>query len=180
MQISVIVALTLLVLTAFGFLIGRRRALAARGASSGRLHSLPNYYGYYIALWTGGPALVVLALYGAMGAGLVNTLAMTQLEREAAPLIAEFDRQLANDAAYGDLLAQAADAESDAMEAREAIALARDAGLDPEDFQIELARQTTRLTEIGAQRDVRRGEIVRDVAGGGGRAKTRTPPHAKL
>lgn len=164
MQISVIVALTLLVLTAFGFLIGRRRALAARGASGGRLHSLPNYYGYYIALWTGGPALIVLALYGAMGAGLVNTLAMTQLEREAAPLIAEFERQLDNDAAYRALLAQAADAELDAMEAREAIALARDAGLDPQDFQSELARQTTRLTETGAQLDARRGEIVRDVA----------------
>lgn len=164
MQISVIVALTLLVLTAFGFLIGRRRALAARGASGGRLHSLPNYYGYYIALWTGGPALIVLALYGAMGAGLVNTLAMTQLEREAAPLIAEFDRQLNNDAAYRALLAQAADAELDAVEAREAIALARDAGLDPQNFQSELARQTTRLTETGAQLDARRGEIVRDVA----------------
>ncbi len=164
MQISVLLALTLLVLTAFGFLIGRRRALAARSAARDRLHSLPNYYGYYIALWTGGPALLVLAAYGVFGAGLVNTLAMTQLEREAAPLIAEFDRQLDSDAAYLDLLAEAADAESDALEARDAIARARDSGLDPQDFQSALARQTTRLTEVGAQLDQRRSEIVRAVA----------------
>ncbi len=164
MQISVILALTLLVLTAFGFLIGRRRALAARGRSDGRLHSLPNYYGYYIALWTGGPALVVLAAYGVFGAGLVNTLAMTQLEREAAPLIAEFDRQLERDNAYLDLLAEAAEAETDAMEAREAITQARDAGLDPGAFQAALAVQTTRLTEIDARLDQRRSEIARAVA----------------
>ncbi|MGY6628955.1 MAG: phosphate ABC transporter permease subunit PstC [Oceanicaulis sp.] len=164
MQISVILALTLLVLTAFGFLIGRRRALAARGSADERLHSLPNYYGYYIALWTGGPALVVLAAYGVFGAGLVNTLAMTQLEREAAPLIAEFDRQLDSDGAYLDLLSQAADAETDAMEAREAITQARDTGLDPQAFQAALAVQTTRLTEIGARLDQRRSEIARAVA----------------
>lgn len=164
MQISVILALTLLVLTAFGFLIGRRRALAARGASSERLHSLPNYYGYYIALWTGGPALVVLAAYGVFGAGLVNTLAMTQLEREAAPLIAEFDRQLDRDAAFLELLSEAADAETDAIEAREAIARARETGLDPQAFQGALAVQTTRLTEIGARLDQRRSEIARNVA----------------
>jgi phosphate transport system permease protein len=164
MQISVILALTLLVLTAFGFLIGRRRALAARGASAERLHSLPNYYGYYIALWTGGPALVVLAAYGVFGAGLVNTLAMTQLEREAAPLIAEFDRQLDSDNAFLALLSEAADAETDAIEAREAIAQARDTGLDPQAFQAALAVQTTRLTEIGARLDQRRSEIARSVA----------------
>ena len=164
MQISVILALTLLVLTAFGFLIGRRRALAARGSAGERLHSLPNYYGYYIALWTGGPALVVLAAYGVFGAGLVNTLAMTQLEREAAPLIAEFDRQLDRDAGYLALLAEAADAETDALEAREAITQARDTGLDPQGFQAALAAQTTRLTEIGARLDQRRSEIARSVA----------------
>jgi phosphate transport system permease protein len=164
MQISVILALTLLVLTAFGFLIGRRRALAARGSAGERLHSLPNYYGYYIALWTGGPALVVLAAYGVFGAGLVNSLAMTQLEREAAPLIAEFDRQLDSDSAFLALLSEAADAETDAIEAREAIAQARDTGLDPQAFQAALAVQTTRLTEIGARLDQRRSEIARNVA----------------
>ena len=164
MQISVILALTLLVLTAFGFLIGRRRALAARGSAGERLHSLPNYYGYYIALWTGGPALVVLAAYGVFGAGLVNTLAMTQLEREAAPLIAEFDRQLDSDSAFLALLSEAADAETDAIEARDAITQARDSGLDPQAFQAALAVQTTRLTEIGARLDQRRSEIARSVA----------------
>ncbi|MCC5995964.1 MAG: phosphate ABC transporter permease subunit PstC [Oceanicaulis sp.] len=164
MQITVLVALTLLVLTAFGFLTGRRRALAVRARSGPRLHSLPNYYGYYIALWTGGPALVLLAVYGAFGSGLVNTLAMSQLEREAAPLIAEFERQLDSDSDFIALLEEAAEAETDALEAREAITRARDAGLDPQAFQAALAGHTTRLTEIGARLGQRRADIARTVA----------------
>ena len=35
------------------FLLGRGRALKAAGGASVRLHSLPNYYGAYAALWAG-------------------------------------------------------------------------------------------------------------------------------
>ncbi|MGX6648400.1 phosphate ABC transporter permease family protein [Maricaulaceae bacterium MS644] len=65
MQLSVLVTLTLLVLTAFGFLVGRRRAVSAAGGAPASLHSLPNYYGYYIALWTGAPALLLVCVFGA-------------------------------------------------------------------------------------------------------------------
>ncbi|MCR9127889.1 MAG: phosphate ABC transporter permease subunit PstC [Alphaproteobacteria bacterium] len=98
MQISVLVALTLLVLTAVGFLVGRRRALSAADGQPASLHSLPDYYGYYIALWTGAPALFLLAIYGIFGAALVNTLAFGQLERDAAPLIRGYEAALSQDA----------------------------------------------------------------------------------
>ena len=100
MQSSLFAVLALLVLTAVGFLIGRRRAVAAANGRASWLHSLPNYYGYYLALWTGLPAFILLALYGLFGASLVNTLALGELEREAAPLIREYEAQLARDPEY--------------------------------------------------------------------------------
>ena len=51
------------------------------------LHSLPNYYGYYIALWTGAPALLLVCVYAVLGSGLVNGVTLSALEREAAPII---------------------------------------------------------------------------------------------
>ncbi len=51
--------LTFGVLCAFGFYLGRSRALVTAGGRSSTLHSRPNYYGFYVALWCGLPALIV-------------------------------------------------------------------------------------------------------------------------
>ena len=59
MQVTILLA-TLLLLTALGLHLGRRRALAEAGATGQRLHSLPGYYGAYVALWCGVPGLIVL------------------------------------------------------------------------------------------------------------------------
>ena len=45
-----------LLLSATGFYFGRARALNAVDGVYGALHSLPNYYGAYVALWCGLPA----------------------------------------------------------------------------------------------------------------------------
>ena len=90
----------LALLTVVGYFLGRSRAMATAGGHARNLHSLPNYYGYYLALWTGLPAFILLALYGLFGASLVNTLALGELEREAAPLIREYEAQLARDPEY--------------------------------------------------------------------------------
>jgi len=50
----------LLLLSALVYRLGRGRALQISGGSSGVLHSLPSYYGYYVALWCGIPALVLV------------------------------------------------------------------------------------------------------------------------
>jgi phosphate transport system permease protein len=62
MQLLVLTA-TLLVLTIIGFYLGRTRAVATSSGRVRDLHSLPSYYGYYVALWCGIPALLVLALW---------------------------------------------------------------------------------------------------------------------
>jgi phosphate transport system permease protein len=46
------------------FFAARRKALAAAGGKSASLHSLPGYYGGYVALWVGVPA-ALLVLFGA-------------------------------------------------------------------------------------------------------------------
>ncbi len=51
------------------FLLARRRAIAVAGGyrSLRNLHSLPQYYGYYAALWAALPALLVLVAWLAAG-----------------------------------------------------------------------------------------------------------------
>ncbi|MGR3759431.1 phosphate ABC transporter permease subunit PstC [Roseobacteraceae bacterium NS-SX3] len=53
----------LLALSAAGFVLGRRRALATAGGDIRELHSLPSFYGYNVALSALVPALGALALW---------------------------------------------------------------------------------------------------------------------
>jgi phosphate transport system permease protein len=48
-------------LSLFGFVLGRQRAWAAAGKE--RFHSLPGYYGGYVALWCALPALLILSIW---------------------------------------------------------------------------------------------------------------------
>jgi phosphate transport system permease protein len=76
--------LSLLFLALFSgaaFMAGRSRALKSSGGSAAKLHSLPNYYGLYAALWAGAPAALLLLL-GAMFGGRVED-AMLQAQRPA-------------------------------------------------------------------------------------------------
>ncbi|MCL3883212.1 phosphate ABC transporter permease subunit PstC [Marivita sp. GX14005] len=54
--------LTLLILAALGFALGRARALASAGGDIRALHSLPGHYGWATVLFTLVPALSLLAL----------------------------------------------------------------------------------------------------------------------
>ncbi|WP_297513575.1 phosphate ABC transporter permease subunit PstC [uncultured Caulobacter sp.] len=86
--------LSLIVLALFSgaaFLAGRRRAVAAAEGRARVLHSLPDYYGAYAALWAGVPAALLLLL-GAMFGGRVED-AMLQANRPAVVQALEPDRQ---------------------------------------------------------------------------------------
>ena len=71
----------LLALSAAAYRLGRRKALTQRGGGR-KLHSLPAYYGVYVALWCGLPALVVLAF--GVGSRLVTLAAVAVLALAAA------------------------------------------------------------------------------------------------
>ena len=164
MQISVIVALALLVLTAVGFLVGRRRAASAAGGRPASLHSLPNYYGYYIALWTGAPAFLLLAIYGVFGAALVNTLSMGELEHEAAPLMRAYETEVAGNAEYALLADEFSQVEAEALAARNEIVRAAAVGEEADDFLRQLGELTVRRNEITAQRQEIRDAVAASVA----------------
>ena len=100
MSIDTIIAFSLLVVVAGGFYAGRTQAIRLVGGARRVLHSLPNYYGYYVALWTGLPALLVLMAYALLGGQVVDRLVVSELTREAAPLVATYNETLANDADF--------------------------------------------------------------------------------
>ncbi|MAU53763.1 MAG: phosphate ABC transporter permease subunit PstC [Roseovarius sp.] len=57
------ILLIVLGLAVLGFFLGRSRALSMARESGRRLHSLPNYYGQAVALFTAVPALFLLAAW---------------------------------------------------------------------------------------------------------------------
>ena len=164
MQLSVLVALTLLVLTAVGFLVGRRRAVAAAGRRPAALHSLPDYHGYYIALWTGAPALLLMALYGVFGGALVNTLAVGALEREAAPLISAFEQALDEDPGYQRLSERAQSVSGEIAAARLEVEAGAGAA-DAADSRRRLSTLTAERNDLQARRTERRADIASSIEG---------------
>lgn len=69
----------LLGLSAWAFRAGRSRAVAIAGGRRRVLHSLPGYYGYYLALWCALPALVLFVLWTFFGTAIVESLVVSGL-----------------------------------------------------------------------------------------------------
>ncbi|WP_417484962.1 phosphate ABC transporter permease subunit PstC [Maricaulis salignorans] len=103
MSIITIVALALLVMIAGGFYVGRSRAITAVEGATAGLHSLPNYHGYYVAIWTGVPAFFLLGLYAIFGGQLVDRLAVSELRAQAAEINRLLDDTLAADTDFIEL-----------------------------------------------------------------------------
>lgn len=69
----------LLLLTMFGYRLGRSRALATASGNPRLLHSLPSYHGYYVALWCGLPAILILAAWLALEPSILHGMVMASL-----------------------------------------------------------------------------------------------------
>ena len=87
MQTSLLIAL--LVLTLVGFYMGRSRSLAVAGGEPVHLHSLPGYYGYYVALWAGLPALLVFVLWQLISPQIIEGMIMSGVPQTVKDLPAE-------------------------------------------------------------------------------------------
>ncbi len=83
---TLILLLTFMAVAAFYF--GRRRSLATVGGPGHRmdLHSLPGYYGYYVAIWCALPALLLLSAWLFMEPRLVVALVVQGLPESYASL----------------------------------------------------------------------------------------------
>lgn len=75
MQFTVL-ALILALLTVIGFQAGRSRAAATVGGRLPELHSVPAYHGFYVAIWAGLPALLLLLLWTASEGWMIMQLVL--------------------------------------------------------------------------------------------------------
>ena len=68
-----------------GWLSGRARAAMLAGRAKTRLHSLPSYHGWYLALWIFIPAALFLTIWSSMSPGLVTNQVLTSEAASALP-----------------------------------------------------------------------------------------------
>ena len=84
---TLILLIAILGLTAYGYRIGRRRALGAVNGERRRLHSLPEYHGAYVALWCLVPVVIVVFAWLIFETTIINGILVTSLpaEQQALP-----------------------------------------------------------------------------------------------
>tara|TARA_R110002072_G_scaffold132966_1_gene273370 strand:+ start:1510 stop:2892 length:1383 start_codon:yes stop_codon:yes gene_type:complete len=71
--------LTILALTVFGYYFGRARASALVSGNLQQLHSRPNYYGAYTALWCAIPAILIAVVWLSFQPSIVQNLVVGSL-----------------------------------------------------------------------------------------------------
>jgi phosphate transport system permease protein len=74
-----VLTVILLALIYVAYRSGRSRAVNQSGGSARGLHSLPYYYGYYVALWCGVPAVLLLAAWSIFQPEIVRALVIGDL-----------------------------------------------------------------------------------------------------
>ncbi|MCG6953384.1 MAG: phosphate ABC transporter permease subunit PstC [Betaproteobacteria bacterium] len=81
MSVPLLVA-TLLVMSSVAYFFGRRRAFAVAQGRLRSLHSLPAYYGLYVSIWCGLPALLLLGLWVSFEGTIITKLVVGGLPEE--------------------------------------------------------------------------------------------------
>lgn len=74
-----IVVVVVLALSVVGFRFGRARSMSLTGGDTRQLHSLPSYYGMYVALWCGVPALILVALWISVEPSVIINMVLDSL-----------------------------------------------------------------------------------------------------
>lgn len=77
--LSLVLVLALLLLTIVSFHLGRQRAFAVSSGNIRILHSLPKYYGYYMALWCGIPALLIFSCWHFFESTIITSIIISGL-----------------------------------------------------------------------------------------------------
>ncbi|MBO6635867.1 phosphate ABC transporter permease subunit PstC [Parvibaculum sp.] len=77
MSVSLLFAI-IMALALVGYLLGRANASALK-SSGNTLHSIPPYHGYYVALWCGLPAFVLVLIWQAAQSSVIDQLLIASL-----------------------------------------------------------------------------------------------------
>lgn len=78
-----------LLLSVLAFHWGRARAFSMAGEGEGRLHSLPIYYGYYAALWSVLPAILLILGWSMLESTIITRQALSMLPKTMTAVSAE-------------------------------------------------------------------------------------------
>ncbi len=89
--------LTLIALSVFGYYFGRSRASALVSGNLQKLHSRPNYYGVYTALWCAIPAILIAAVWLSFQPSIAEGLVISALPEAMQALSADRLSLLVND-----------------------------------------------------------------------------------
>lgn len=92
-----VVIVAVVILAAVGYATGRSRSVATVGGRLRDLHSLPSYYGSYVALWCGVPSLIVAAVWAIAQPLVVESIVADNLPEEMRALPAAEFGLLMND-----------------------------------------------------------------------------------
>jgi phosphate transport system permease protein len=76
----------LLLLSTLVYRLGRGRAVTLSGGSGRVLHSLPSYYGYFVALWCGLPALILVCGWLIFEPFILKSLVLSSLPPDTATM----------------------------------------------------------------------------------------------
>ena len=87
----------LLLISAYAFHIGRQRSRQIVDGKVKNLHSLPNYYGYYTALWSLLPALLLVFLWLGFETPILHNLLIGNLPAASQALTPELQGLFIND-----------------------------------------------------------------------------------
>jgi phosphate transport system permease protein len=82
MNVLVLVAVVL-ALSVVGFRFGRARSVVVTSGDTRQLHSLPSYYGFYVALWCGIPALILTAVWVSLEPSVLINMVLGALPPDA-------------------------------------------------------------------------------------------------
>lgn len=73
----------LLILSAIGYYMGRSRSISSADGRIASLHSVPSYYGFYVMIWAGVPALLLLLVWTAVKGSVIEAMVLNAISREA-------------------------------------------------------------------------------------------------
>ncbi len=79
---SLFVVAVVVALSVAGYFFGRTRSLVVSGNDARELHSLPSYYGLFVALWCGIPALILVAVWLSIEPSVIINMVLGTLPPE--------------------------------------------------------------------------------------------------
>ncbi|UCH44339.1 MAG: phosphate ABC transporter permease subunit PstC [Nitrospiraceae bacterium] len=79
---NLVLLTVIILLSSVGYFLGKRRTEKSVKGNIRTLHSLPGYYGLYIAFWCGLPAVLVFLLWMAFQSSVITSLVISDLPRE--------------------------------------------------------------------------------------------------